>query len=151
MSGNKWKLALASLVLPALPGAVYAALGAKVDSVQADQAAISASVRSTQMAGFAVQELQAASGSVVREYAGADGTVFAVAWEGPTHPNLRQVLGDSFDPFVQAVKAQRVGRGPVSIMQPGLVVQSAGHMRAFRGRAYLPQLLPPGVTPDDIR
>ena len=148
MKRNGW---LTSLALMILPGAAFAALGAKADSVQADQAAINASVRSTQMAGFAVQELQAASGSVVREYVGADGTVFAVAWEGPTHPNLRQVLGEYFDPYVQAAKAQHVGRGPVAIMQPGLVVQSAGHMRAFRGRAYLPQLLPPGVTPDDIR
>ena len=37
------------------------------------------------------------------------------------------------------------------ITQPGLVIQSGGRMRAFRGRAYVPQLLPPGVTPDDIR
>jgi hypothetical protein len=30
-------------------------------------------------------------------------------------------------------------------------VQSGGHMRAFRGRAYLPQLLPAGVSGDEIK
>ena len=151
MSWNRCNVWFVSLALLSPPGAAFAALGAKVDSVPVDQAAINATLHSTRMDRFTVHELQAASGSVVREYAAPDGTVFAVAWEGPTHPNLQQVLGDSFDPFVQAVKAQRVGRGPVAIMQPGLVVQSGGHMRAFRGRAYLPQLLPSGVTPDDIR
>ena len=142
---------LTSLMLMCVPCAAFAALGAKADSVQADQAGINASLHSTQMEKFTVQELQAASGSVVREYVGADGTVFGVAWEGPTHPNLRQVLGDYFQPYLEAAKAQHAGRGPVAIVQPGLVVQSGGRMRAFRGRAYVPQLLPPGVIPDDIR
>ena len=147
----KWKLALALLALLTLPGMVFAALGGKADTVQQDQAGLNATLHSTDLQKFTVHELQLPSGSLAREYAAPDGTVFAVAWEGPTHPNLRQLLGESFDPYVAAAKAQHAGRGPLSIMQPGLVVQSGGHMRAFRGRAYLPQLLPAGVTPDDIR
>jgi len=30
-------------------------------------------------------------------------------------------------------------------------VHSAGHMRAFYGRAYVPDLLPQGVNPDEIK
>jgi hypothetical protein len=32
-----------------------------------------------------------------------------------------------------------------------LVVQMAGHMRLFSGRAYVPQMLPAGVHAEDIR
>jgi hypothetical protein len=31
------------------------------------------------------------------------------------------------------------------------VVQSGGHMRAFAGRAYLPQAIPSGVDIGDLR
>jgi hypothetical protein len=39
----------------------------------------------------------------------------------------------------------------LNIQEPGLVVQSSGHARGFFGRAYVPGMLPPGVTPDQIR
>jgi Protein of unknown function (DUF2844) len=32
-----------------------------------------------------------------------------------------------------------------------MVVQISGHMRAFLGRAYVPQMLPAGVRAEDIR
>jgi hypothetical protein len=32
-----------------------------------------------------------------------------------------------------------------------LVFQSIGHLRAYYGRAYDPQLLPAGVSTDDVR
>jgi hypothetical protein len=51
----------------------------------------------------------------------------------------------------QSQRAQRHGRGPVQIQQPGLVVQVSGHMRAFLGKAYVPQMLPAGVRAEDIR
>ena len=65
-------------------------------------------------------------------------------------PDLRQVLGSYFDRYVEAA-AQRKARGPVTIEQPGLVVQSSGHMRAFVGKAYIPEALPPGVSADSIQ
>jgi hypothetical protein len=67
---------------------------------------------------------------------------------------LRQLLGAYFDQYAQAVQAQRAerhGHGPVLIQQPGLVVQITGHMRSFRGRAYLPPMLPAGVHSEDLR
>jgi hypothetical protein len=32
-----------------------------------------------------------------------------------------------------------------------LVVQITGHIRAFRGRAYVPQMVPAGVHFEDLR
>jgi hypothetical protein len=90
---------------------------------------------------------------MVREYVNSSGTVFAVAWDGPWMPDLRQVLGDHFDQYQAAMRAPktRAARGVVSITQPGLVVQMSGHARAFTGRAYLPTMLPQGVRLEAIR
>jgi hypothetical protein len=92
---------------------------------------------------------------MVREYVNPSGTVFAVAWDGPWIPDLRQVLGDHFDRYQAAMQSRqhgaRTGRGGVVIDEPGLVVQMSGHPRAFTGRAYLPALLPAGVQLESIR
>jgi hypothetical protein len=90
----------------------------------------------------------------LREYVSASGNVFGVAWQGRSHPDLRQVLGAYYDQYVQAVQAQRAqrhGHGPLLIQQPGLVVQMGGHMRSLTGSAYLPQSLPAGVRPEVVR
>jgi hypothetical protein len=113
-----------------------------------------ATLKTTQTEAYTVHEIQAPSGTVVREYVSPAGKVFAVAWRGPFLPDLHQVLGASFAPFTQAVQAQkrqRTGHGPVLIQQEGLVVKSAGHARNFFGKAYLPELLPEGVSAGDIR
>jgi Protein of unknown function (DUF2844) len=63
-------------------------------------------------------------------------------------------LGSYFEQYVQAAKAQsaaRMGRRPLMIEQPGLVVQSGGHPRAFSGKAYVPDMLPTGVRAEDIQ
>ena len=82
------------------------------------------------------------SGTRVREFVGTDGKVFAVAWNGPTVPNLRQALGRYFDAYVTEAKNKHAGHGQLQVSQSDLVVQSGGHMRAFAGRAYLPQSIP---------
>ena len=74
-----------------------------------------------------------------------------VAWSGPVPPNLRQTLGRYFDPFAAAAGARRTGRRHLQIRTGGLVVQAGGHMRAFAGRAYLPQGVPNGVDIGELR
>ena len=67
---------------------------------------------------------------------------------------MRQLLGSYFEQYLQAAKAQsasRLGRRPVMIDQPGLVVQIGGHPPSFTGRAYVPQMLPSDVRVEDIR
>jgi hypothetical protein len=79
----------------------------------------------------------------VREYVASNGMVFGVAWEGPTLPDLKTVLGASFDEYV-AAGAKRRGT-PLAVSSSDLVVYSGGHLRAFSGHAYLPQAVPAGV------
>jgi hypothetical protein len=36
------------------------------------------------------------------------------------------------------------------VVQPDVIVESGGQMRSYVGRAWLPDALPAGVTPDDL-
>jgi uncharacterized protein DUF2844 len=129
----------------------HAALGETEASVFADQSQINATVRTMRNARYTMHELKTPSGTAVREYVAPTGMVFAVAWQGPSMPDLRQVLGAHFDEYVAAVAANRRKRGPVSVQLPDLVIQSGGHMRGFVGKAYVPDALPPGVSAEDVQ
>jgi hypothetical protein len=133
----------------ALPA--QASLGGTEATVLADQTQTQSTLRTVHSEKYTMHELVVASGTAVREYVAPTGVVFAVAWQGPTMPDLRQVLGTHFTQYTDAVAARRPIRGPVSIRLPGLVVQSGGRMRAFAGKAYVPESLPQGVSPDDLR
>jgi Protein of unknown function (DUF2844) len=112
----------------------HAALGGDIASVQADQVRMQGSVRMSSATGYTVQEIQGSNGIVVREYVSRAGKVFGVAWQGPWPPDLRQLLGSYFEQYEQAIKAQRaarIGRRPLLINQPGLVVGMGGHPRSF--------------------
>jgi hypothetical protein len=147
------KLHSAHLVAAALlaPSLAFASLGGTVDSVQADQVQIKAASRvATAKVNYTVHEMQAASGTVVREYVAANGTVFGVAWSGPVMPNLRQIFGQYFETFANAPRVKVSGHSHLFVQQKGLVVRSSGRMRAFKGNAYIPTMLPQGVTADQI-
>jgi hypothetical protein len=87
----------------------------------------------------------------LREYVSNTGSVFAVSWVSPMRPDLKQLMGSYFEQYSQAIQAKVRRRGPVIVHSPGLVVESAGHMRGFVGHAYIPSLLPEGVTANDIQ
>lgn len=133
-----------------------ASLGGDTISVRDDQVKMQGTLKTTPSGSYTIHEIQAANGVVLREYVSSTGNVFGLAWQGRTPPDLRQVLGAYYDQFVQAVQAQRAQAqhhvlGPLFIQQPGLVVEMGGHMRALMGRAFLPQSLPAGVRPEEIR
>ncbi len=100
---------------------------------------------------YTVQESRLPSGTVVREYVSPSGRVFAVAWEGPQMPDLEEILGEHYSAYRAAAREKRRGPGRRNLEAGDLVVQSGGHMRAFAGRAWLRQLMPEGVRPDEIR
>jgi hypothetical protein len=150
MNPGSYSRQLAAVAL-AVPSLAFAALGGDLSSVQADQVHMKATVRIARSeAQYTVQEIQTPSGTAVREYVAANGTVFGVAWKGPAVPNLKQVLGQYFDSYTEAAKNKRSGHSQLMVQQSGLVVHSSGHMRAFFGNAYIPQMLPQGVTAKDI-
>ena len=134
-----------------LPG--FAVLGEDVSSVQTDRVYINATMRVMPAQNYTVHELRSAAGVVVREYASASGRIFAVAWEGPTFPDMKQLLGSYFEEFQSAAQAQTRpgGHSPLIVQQPGLVVELGGHMRSFVGRAYLSDQMPSEVSNEEIR
>ena len=134
-----------SVTLPA-----FAALSGDAASVDADTAKMKGQARATPAAGYTVSEIQLPSGTVVREYISSEGKVFAVTWHGPTMPNLQQMLGTYFEEFKASAAATRGNHHHVTVQQSDLVVNSGGHMRSWSGKAYVPALLPPNFSPDEI-
>lgn len=138
----------------ALPGTASAALGGDATSVVQDVARMKGAItRVGQTGAYSVHEIRAGTGTTVREFVSA-GKVFGVAWEGPWLPDMRQLLGASFDQYVQAARTARQGRSghrPLVVRDGGLVVESGGHPRAFAGRAYLEEMIPQGVDAAAIR
>jgi Protein of unknown function (DUF2844) len=146
-------LVIASVAWLAAGSQAEAALGRARDSVEADRIHLSARMASTTLANHTVHTLTLPNGGVVREYMRSDGTVFAVSWRGPGRPDLRQLLGDSFD-TLQADQAARVGRRarhtPLSVARSDLIIHSGGHPGAFWGFGYLPHEAPAGFSGKDL-
>jgi Protein of unknown function (DUF2844) len=132
-----------------------AGLGESVASVQADRVSVKGQLRARSAAGYSVQEITAANGTLIREYIAPSGAVFAVSWSGPAMPDLQQMLGTEFAQYQAALSAQRdraerPGHNHVEVRAPSLVVHSGGHMRQYSGIAYVPSLVPPNVSIADL-
>jgi hypothetical protein len=135
-----------------LPARALAELGGSLTSIERDRVRMKASISVTPMGRYTVHEMRSDSGSTVREFALPDGKVFAVAWQGPFHPDYQQLLGPYFAQLQQASGQQRrARRAPLTVEAPGFVFQSVGHFRDLAGRAYVPQMLPAGVGVEEIR
>jgi hypothetical protein len=147
-------LLLSALGATLLGGAVlpaFAALGGDAASVDADIAKMKGQARATAVSGYTVSEITLPSGTVVREYISPGGKVFAVTWKGMMPPDLQQTLGTYFEQYkASAATAPREGHHHLTVRQPDLVVSTGGHMRAWKGVAYVPSLLPPNFSLDEL-
>jgi hypothetical protein len=142
------------LLMLALPLPALAALGGDVASVHEDKTQMKGTLKTTQAEAYSVHEISAPGSVVVKEYVTPAGKVFAVTWHGQFIPNMQQLLGTYFDQYSLAAKTQResqYGHRPLNIQQPGLVFQNGGHMRAYQGRAYVPEMVPQGVNVDALQ
>jgi len=130
-----------------------AALGGDLTSVDADRAHLKAtSLEVKPSEAYEVHPIQAPGGTIISEYVSSTGRVFAVSWHGPFIPEMQQILGSYFQQYSAALGAKRpYGRRPLNIQEPGLVVQTGGHMGAYFGRAYLPEMLPSSLKADEIK
>jgi uncharacterized protein DUF2844 len=133
----------------ALP--VFAALGGAEDSVVADQVKFQAKRRVVPERGYSVHEISRDDGALIREYVSPAGKVFGVSWKGPSLPDLSQLLGSNFVEFKNSLHPKPGRRRVAVVRNSDLVVESAGHTRAFYGRAYLNSLLPSGVTQEIVQ
>lgn len=149
--GVSMALSLALVAAALFPASAEAALGAPYASIDTDQTVLRASLKVTPHGNYQVHELTLPSGTLVREYVTTSGVVFAVAWNGPSKPNLSQLLGPYFADLSAAAQTSRVGHNHLDLTRSDLVIQAGGHMRAFSGRAYLVAAVPAGVSSDELR
>ncbi len=145
-------LSLSAYVLSA-PYLCRATLGERAESVSSDRKALSAVRRATTThRNYTVQEIKS-DVNVIREYISPSGIVFAIAWNGLTHPDLTTLLGSYALEYSQAMQQSphKPGRRYSKVQADRVVVEKWGHMRNLQGRAYVPDLIPPGVSINEIK
>lgn len=145
--------ALAALMFAAFIAPAFAALGGDEDSVHTDTTRLRGQMLSTAMIQYTRHDIATGPDSAIHEYLSRSGKVFAVTWKGPLPPDLSQLFGSYFDSYRTAVIAQSHpgGHHQVHVVQPDLVVQSLGRLRAFMGKAYVPSLVPAGVDVTELQ
>ncbi len=132
---------------------VQATLGESAASIQSDRDVLSGEQRAkTVHNAFTVQEFQTGA-TKVREYISPSGIVFGVAWNGLIRPDLTKLLGSYSNEYHEALKRipHNKGRSQLEVKTKRVVVQQWGHMRNLQGRAYVPSLIPPDVSVDEIK
>ena len=149
------KCALFLLVVSINPlgmGFAYAGLGGDVASVNADAADLHGIVSAEDFSRYTAQEIAAPNGMRVREFLNGNGCVFAVTWTGPALPDLRRLMGVRFAEYAAALAALKHPglQRSLRVAMPDLIVETAGHLRAYVGRAYLPALIPSGVSLSEL-
>ena len=141
-------LAMAGFNTPASAG-----LGGDSSSIRVDSARLRGQLVSTSMLQFERHDITTSAGGTVHEYLSPSGKVFAVTWHAQLPPDLKQLFGMYFEPFRSAMVAQS-GPGThrrVAVVRPDLIVQAFGHVRDFKGMAYVPSLVPAGVDPSSLQ
>lgn len=142
---------LISALLMVYAGVSHAALGGLPERFNTEGTAVVSSVSSA-MPNYTLRETTLATGTQVREYISASGSVFALAWNGPMLPDLKALLGEYYDAMAaESARMPRAGRSHLGVNLPDVVIHSGGHMRAFEGSAWIPAQLPAGFTAHDVR
>ena len=142
----KMKIVIASLALLLGAAPAWAVLGEPLSSVQSDHAYFRGELVRLPRQGYELHQITAPDGTVIREYVSPEGTVFGVSWQGPVMPNLSKLLGSYLTDFQQASQSPHGRRAPLVVHTDRVVIESGGHMRAFHGRAYVPNLVPNNLT-----
>jgi hypothetical protein len=156
---------LLGTLLSLSPGLANATLGDPAESVAADQKVFGGQFQtlgpeqlegeqpgqSAASSSYKVEQISTLAGVIVNEYVSSSGTVFAVSWHGPRPPDLSQLLGSYYPQYQAAATAPHRQRGSLVVKTDQLVIETGGHMRDLHGRAYIPSLLPPDVSTEEIR
>ncbi len=152
---SRYSLALASAAAAfalAFCAPASAALGGTPDSISADMAAMQGTATSEQRNLYSILVMTLPDGTVVNEYLASGGTVFAVSWRGLRPPDLSQLLGAYYSEYQTAMNVDRTRaeRRHILVNTGHMVFESGGHMRDLRGSAYVPELMPAGLTVGDL-
>jgi hypothetical protein len=142
---------LLTLALGIVPA--WAVLGQYESSVSVDQQYLRSEDRVETFQAYKVHQLTSANGTKIREYVSPAGKVFGVTWQGPFMPNMQQLLGSYVTNLQTASPAQtqiRHLRG-LTVKTNDFVFVNSGHMRFWKGSAYVPSLVPSNVSVEVVR
>ena len=140
---------LLTLMMGSTPA--WAALGEDVSTVDADAQALSGRHIKVAKIGYDMHQITLSDGSVVNEFVSPAGTVFGVSWLGHSIPNLQKLLGTYTTNLQQGQRTRVVPRRAVTIQGNNFVFSSVGHLRFFRGRAYVSSLVPTNLTAEVVQ
>jgi hypothetical protein len=135
---------LVMLVMGSIPG--WAALGGNEASVDTDVHALGGKHQVEARAGYSLHQITLQDGSTVKEFVSPSGTVFGVSWRSHVMPNLSQLLGNYLSDLQQGQPTQRIPRRGITIQGKDFYFTNFGRMMSFRGRAYVPSLIPANVS-----
>jgi hypothetical protein len=146
------KSVLAVLFMMMMEGPpAWAALGENVASVDSDAQVLRGQHVMVARVGYNLHQITTADGTVVKEFVSPAGLVFGISWRGHHVPNLSQLLGSYMTDFRQGQRAHVVPRRAVTVKGDDFVLSSMGHMLNFRGRAYVPGLIPANLTAEVVQ
>jgi len=133
-------------------GVAFAGLGESTATIARDHAALRGrTLTLTSTAKYEVHESIAGDGTRVREFARPGGPVFAVRFEGRHLPDLGVLLASHYAEYLAAARAHRGGHHRLTISTPTLSLEIVRGPRGFTGSARLPDALPAGVSPQELR
>ena len=145
-----------SSVLLLSAGSAHAVLGEKISSKQMAakaQTSAKATARSANGSWSSISEVL--DGSNVKEFMDSNDVIFAVTWSGAVAPDLSALFGTYFQEYTDAKKSLRatraMNRQGISLQTSKLRVDQGGHGHSVHGRAWIPDLMPAGVKPEDLQ
>jgi hypothetical protein len=140
---------LVMLMMGSLPA--WAALGGDVSSVNSDVQVLGGQHTTVAKQGYNLHQIAKPDGSVVNEFVSPAGVVFGISWQGHSMPNFQQLLGTHLTDLQQGQKTHVVPRRAVTIQTDDFVFSSVGHGRFFKGRAFVPSLIPGNLTSEVVQ
>lgn len=141
---------LAVLILASIPA--WATLGQSEASVTTDQLQMKTQARVQSLPNYTVHQLTSA-GSMIQEFVSPQGQVFAVTWSGRSVPDMNQLLGTYVTNLQTATPAQThiLRLRGLTVRTDDFVYSSFCHMQSCVGKAYVPSLLPSGLSAEVVR
>jgi hypothetical protein len=140
---------LLMLTLGSIPA--WAGLGDDVSTVDSDAQVLGGKHVKVAKVGYDLHQITMTDGSVINEFVSPAGKVFGVSWNSRSMPNLSQLLGSYLANFQQGRRTQVVPRRSITIEGDNFVFTSSGHAHFFRGRTYVPGLIPANLTAEVVQ
>ena len=131
----------------------HATLGELQAAAPAGNTAMQLKAATAQSPAYSVSTSTADNGTVIKEYAAPGGKVFAVIWRGPMAPDLGTLFGSYYTDYQTALAARQAAPRTrhLQLDSGRMIYQVGGHMGDLRGSAWVPALVPQGLSLGDLR